>query len=268
MLNTTMPPKVESSDRAKNPQRKKIGATIDVSPWVKPVSTMTLSEQVANQIIDVITGGQWEPGQKLPSEAELCEAFSVGRSTLREALKSLSFSGFVRVKAGDGSYVADSPPGLFGRVDTSRFDTQRDLSYIIETRFALETRIAPLCAERATPEDLERIESLLAKMQQCLEAGGEGFLECDIEFHLAIAAGTKNPFFLGIMQVLRDPVLHLMHVLKRSGLDRAQAEHVELVAALRARDARRAQRAMQDHLRTYWRRAIVLLRDRENGHLA
>lgn len=265
MLNTTMALKVDIDDQVKSPLRKKSGAMTDLSPLVKPLSTMTLSEQVANQMIDMITGGQWAPSQKLPSEAELCEAFSVGRSTLREALKSLSFAGFVRVKAGDGSYVADSPPGLFGRVDTSKFDTQRDLSYIIETRFTLETRIAPLCAERATADDLARIESLLAKMQQCLDAGGEGFLECDIEFHLAIAAGTKNPFFLGIMQVLRDPVLHLMHVLKRSGLERAQAEHVELVEALRAGDAKRAQRAMRDHLHTYWRRAIVLLRDREAG---
>ena len=226
---------------------------------VKPVSNVTLSEQVASQIIDMISANQWKPGQKLPSEAELREAFSVGRSTLREALKSLAFAGFVRMKAGEGSYVADQPPNLFSRIRTNTFNPHRDVSYIIETRFALETRIAPLCAERATEEDLQRIEALLAEMQHCLDNGGQGFLECDIEFHLAIAAGSKNPFLSEIMQVLREPVLSLMYALKRSGVDRAQAEHVKIVEALRQRDPKKARQAMQHHLRTYWRRAIIFL---------
>jgi DNA-binding FadR family transcriptional regulator len=230
-----------------------------VSSAVKPVANITLSEQVATQIIDKISAQEWKPGEKLPSEAELCEAFSVGRSTLREALKSLAFSGFVRSKAGEGSFVADQPPGLFGRVYTSNFDPKRDISYIIEARFSLETTIAPLCAERANHNDIARIESLLEKMQECLDRGGEGFLEHDIEFHLAIAAGAKNPFLFGIMQVLREPVLHLMHALKGSGMERAQSEHVALVRALKSHDPKKAQRAMQHHLRTYWRRALVFL---------
>ena len=56
---------------------------------VRPVSGVTLGEQVANQIMDMITTSRWKPGEKIPSEAELCEAFRVSRTTLREALKSL-----------------------------------------------------------------------------------------------------------------------------------------------------------------------------------
>lgn len=225
---------------------------------VRPVSSVTLSEQVANQIVDMITAGQWQPRQKLPSEADLCEAFSVGRSTLREALKSLAFAGFVRMKAGEGSYVSDRPPGLFGRIQTSKLNA-RDLSYIIETRFALETRIAPLCAERATDEDLRRIELLVAAMQDSLENAGEGFLEHDIDFHLAIAAGSKNPFLKEIMQVLRDPVVHLMHALKGPGFEKSQAEHVRILNALKQRNPEKSRQAMQAHLNTYWRRATVFL---------
>ncbi len=226
---------------------------------VRPVSSVTLSEQVANQIVDMITAGQWQPRQKLPSEADLCEAFSVGRSTLREALKSLAFAGFVRMKAGEGSYVSDKPPGLFGRIRTSKLKA-RDLSYIIETRFALETRIAPLCAERATDEDLRRIESLVAAMQRSLKNGGEGFLEHDIEFHLAIASGSKNPFLQEIMQVLRDPVLHLMHALQGPGFEKSQSEHLKILQALKQRNPEKSRQAMQAHLNTYWRKATVFLR--------
>jgi len=228
------------------------------------VSSVTLSEQVANQIVDMITAGQWQPRQKLPSEADLCEAFSVGRSTLREALKSLAFAGFVRMKAGEGSYVSDQPPGFFGRIRTSKWKA-RDLSYIIETRFALETRIAPLCAERATNEDLRRIETLVAAMQSSLKNGGEGFLEHDIDFHLAIAAGSKNPFLQEIMQVLRDPVLHLMHALKGPGFEKSQAEHLKILQALKQRNPEKSRKAMQAHLNTYWRKAKVFLHSDRNA---
>jgi len=66
-------------------------------------------------------------------------------------------------------------------------------------------------------------------MQRCLENGGEGFLENDIEFHLAIAAGSKNPFLKEIMQVLREPVVHLMYALKGAGIERSQAEHLKIL---------------------------------------
>src|SRR6266702_2705705 len=74
-----------------------------------PVPRATLSEQVAKRLSERISAGDWRPGEKLPSEAELCRAFNVGRSSLREALSSLAFIGLIRVRAGGGSYVADQP---------------------------------------------------------------------------------------------------------------------------------------------------------------
>ena len=70
---------------------------------LKPVSRTTLSEQVALQLAAEVAAKRWQPGDKLPSEAELCRAFNVGRSTLREALKSLAFVGIIRMRAGGGS---------------------------------------------------------------------------------------------------------------------------------------------------------------------
>jgi len=78
-----------------------------------PLPRATLSEQVAKQLAARITAGDWQPGEKLPSEAELCKAFHVGRSSLREALTSLAFIGLIRVRAGGGSYVAEQPSAYF-----------------------------------------------------------------------------------------------------------------------------------------------------------
>ena len=80
---------------------------IRAAAGLKPVSRTTLSEQVAKQLASEIESGRWKPGEKLPSEADLCRVFNVGRSSLREALKSLSFIGLISIRAGGGSYVAD-----------------------------------------------------------------------------------------------------------------------------------------------------------------
>ena len=73
-----------------------------------PVPRATLSEQVAKLLAARITAGDWKPGAKLPSEAELCKAFKVGRSSLREALTSLAFIGLIRVRAGGGSMLPNA----------------------------------------------------------------------------------------------------------------------------------------------------------------
>ena len=72
---------------------------------LKPVSRVTLGEQVAAQLSDQIAEGKWKPGEKLPSESELCFALNIGRSTLREALKSLAFVGMVQVANFNGRLV-------------------------------------------------------------------------------------------------------------------------------------------------------------------
>ena len=65
---------------------------------LKPIKRVTIGEQVALQLAGMISDGRWVAGQKLPSESALCQALSIGRSTLREALKSLAFIGMVRMR--------------------------------------------------------------------------------------------------------------------------------------------------------------------------
>ena len=115
----------------------------DLAP-LKPVSRTTLSEQVALQLASELESKRWKPGEKLPSEAELCKVFNVGRSTLREALKSLSFIGLIRMRAGGGSYVAeqrsrymDGP--LLGK---GVLNTKKDVNDLSEARLLLETEVA------------------------------------------------------------------------------------------------------------------------------
>ena len=226
---------------------------------VRPVSSVTLSEQVANQIMDMITSKQWKPGEKLPSEAQLCEAFRVSRTTLREALKSLAFVGYVRMRAGEGTYVREDRPSTLDHGRRNRLSHERNIWYIIETRFAVESRTAMLCAQRASAEDLRNLRRLADELQLRHDTGGAGVMELDVEFHLAIAAACGNPFLREFMNLIHEPVLHLMYALKRKGFEESQSEHLRILEALNERNAGKARRAMQAHLRHYWRSAKVFL---------
>jgi len=119
-------------------------------PTLKAVSRVTLGEQVAAQLADQITEGRWRPGDKLPSESELCATLHIGRSTLREALKSLAFIGLVQMRPGEGTYVLDGTQLLVDRIRTrGLLKSEKDLQDVGEARMILETELAALAAERA-----------------------------------------------------------------------------------------------------------------------
>src|SRR6185369_18064908 len=102
---------------------------------LKPVSRVTLGEQVAAQLAEQITQGRWRSGERLPSESELCAALNIGRSTLREALKSLAFVGLVQMRPGEGTYVTDGAQLLADRISARGFlRTEKDLEEISEAR--------------------------------------------------------------------------------------------------------------------------------------
>src|SRR5690242_3059629 len=116
---------------------------------LKPVIKTTLGEQVALQLADMISDGKWTAGQKLPSESELCGALHIGRSTLREALKSLAFVGMVRMRPGEGTYVAERNNLFLDRIlGCGTLKTEQDIAEVWEARMVLETELAAFAAER------------------------------------------------------------------------------------------------------------------------
>jgi GntR family transcriptional regulator, transcriptional repressor for pyruvate dehydrogenase complex len=228
---------------------------------LKPVSRVTLVEQVATQLAEKISQGLWSQGQRLPSEAELCRAFGIGRSTLREALKSLAFIGMVRMKPGEGTYVADGYPGLMGKIlGRGLLKAGNDFADMWETRTTLETKLAALAAERADDQDLERLEWLLKEMQAGLEGDGPTYTERDLQFHFAIAEASKNRMLKELLVAIRG----MMHewIAKSHELpgkkENSLPEHRRILDAIRQRDPEKAHKAMETHLLTF-RRVLSLL---------
>lgn len=221
---------------------------------LKPVSRVTLGEQVAAQLSDQITGGRWKPGEKLPSESELCAALHIGRSTLREALKSLAFVGMVQMRPGEGTYVIDGSNLLIDRVITRGFlKTEKELQDVGEARRLIESEIAALAALRAEPEDLESLESLLDEMKLSLAEGdGRKFVHLDVEFHLTIAKSARNQMLYELMTPIRGVLTDWISKSQElPGIkESAHRQHGKIFAAIRRREPEKARHAMRAHLQT------------------
>ncbi len=219
---------------------------------LKPVSRTTLSEQVALQIIGMISAGKWKPGDKLPTEAELCKVLHVGRSTLREALKSLSFVGLVRMRAGEGTYVAQGYRSFLEGIFTpSVTELEKTVLALYEARLVLEGELAAFCAERATDEDLQNLEELVTEMQAHAQISAERFLELDLSFHSAIAAASKNQVLAHVYQIIRGHVAEFVrktHEMPNSR-ERAYASHAEILNTIKDRNQEKARRLMREHVR-------------------
>ena len=247
-----------------------IGKRDTLSP-LKPVLRVTMSEQVATQIAAMVSAGYWKPGEKLPPESELCETFHIGRSTLREALKSLAFIGMVRMRAGEGTYVAGGASKFLEHVFAQGLLTnERDVTDLCETRILLETELAALCAERASNHQIESIAAIVREMGSSIDAGGANFLNLDLEFHLCIAEHSQNKVLQQIFRTIRGL---LQEVIKKSqqvqgNVGLAYEQHRKILEALQERDPRKARAAMRDHLRTFERgyRIVVGTSGTEGDH--
>jgi GntR family transcriptional repressor for pyruvate dehydrogenase complex len=186
----------------------------------------------------------------LPPERELAKQFNVGRTTVREALKLLTLSGLLEAKRGDGTYVRRKFTSFLSQqIEWPILLSVHEVDMIVEVREALEVKTARLAAERATPEEIEKIEVF----QQLLEIEGrdiERETDLDLEFHHAIADASHNELLSRLMFSLHN-ILRQYIALSNQMTDRLEttvAEHQTIYDAIAARDPDAAERAMTEHL--------------------
>ena len=221
---------------------------------IKPVSRASLSDEIIQQIIDLISRGVLKPGERLPSERDLCKQFGVGRTSLREALRSLSVMGMLDVRLGEGTFVSqDSDRYLEKTLQWGLLLDPKVIEDLVETRMFLESQTAYLAAQRATTENLEEIGESLRGMETHLDVPDK-FLEYDLQFHLAVARATQNSILSYLLNTTR---VHLQEWVKKSlALPRerqatpeaALREHRNIFQALRKHKPDEARAAMTEHI--------------------
>ncbi|MCS3843147.1 FadR/GntR family transcriptional regulator [Microbacterium sp. AK031] len=151
----------------------------------------------------LIADGDLRPGDRLPSEGELCERLGVSRGPLREAIRTLAALGVIDTRHGSGSYVselhaADLIKGLGLTVGLLPLDSIIEL---YELRRALEAHAASLAAARVDVETIERLDALLDRLEAVTD--DDELSELDHEFHSAIADIAGNDALAMLLDVLR-----------------------------------------------------------------
>ena len=201
---------------------------------------------------------------------ELCRALGVGRSTLREAVACLIFIGMLKVRAGEGTFVTEGPTRMFDQiVGHGIFSTGKDISDLVHTRLVLETETASLCAKYASAKDLLILESLLERMAESAESGSDDFLNLDVDFHMAIAAGSGNQILSHLLSTIRgllgQYISQSCHKCPTPARVAYYQQHAAILDALRKRNSRKARLEMQKHLETGFSEALSLMQATQNG---
>ncbi|WP_218107748.1 FadR/GntR family transcriptional regulator [Streptomyces sp. MnatMP-M27] len=122
--------------------------------------------ELTRRLLDYLLSGELTPGQRIPSERQLAEALSTGRSTVREAIKSLSLLGLLEQRVGDGTYLSRSTSALLRQViEWGILLGEKRLEDLLEARHHLEVQLAGWAAERRSNEQLERLRALAGQMR-------------------------------------------------------------------------------------------------------
>ena len=214
---------------------------------IRPVARFRLSDSVAAQVEQLITGGTYKPGDRLPSERILADEFGVGRSSMREALRALEARGFVSIVHGVGVHVAD-PVELNGGAGLLLLG-ECTVPELFEVRRALECPAAARAARRVTPVEADELRSIVASMDDD-SLSDEEYIERDANLHRAIVSATHNTLLIRIYETTRHLFIEYSARVIRFPDRRAtaHADHIAISKAIVGRRPQAAQRAMSKHL--------------------
>jgi GntR family transcriptional regulator, transcriptional repressor for pyruvate dehydrogenase complex len=215
-----------------------------------PIGKTSLSEEIAAQIMRLISTGDLMPGQKLPSERDLRVRFGVGRSSLREALRCLTIVGVLETRVGEGTFLALNRDKFIGKVLEWRVATERkDVENLMKVRLALETETVSNAALHTTEEQIQELEAALVKMTQSIGDTTQ-FVADDVAFHLYIAKASSNDLIFDLLSLIRGQLQRTLQLLGGgpSAPQLAIDEHRNILAAIRQRDAEMAATLMRSHI--------------------
>ena len=216
----------------------------------KPIDKTSLSEEISRQIMRLVSSGDLKPGQKLPSERELCTRFGVGRSSLREALRCLTIVGVLETRVGEGTFLALNGDKFIGTVLGWRVATERkNVENLMTVRLALECETAANAAVHSTKESIDVLEEILQRMNAAL-TDRASFTTADAAFHLAIAKASDNELIFDLLTLIRSQLERGLWKVGAwpGGPETACREHRRILDAVRNRDPDSAKAAMRDHI--------------------
>lgn len=228
---------------------ERAAATRGFAPLERPVR---LSDEITRRIAEQIASRALAPGDRLPTEAELCQAFGVSRAVVREAVARLRTDGLVETQQGVGAFVARSPELTVFRLEPDRAGPA-ELRQIFELRTDVEAGAATLAARRRSDEQLRVMRAALAGMAKAVAEGRSGTAD-DVAFHAAIAEATGNPIYRDFLRFLAHRLEKAVDAARSNSAahdgwsERVQVEHEAIYEAIADRDPEAAGLSARAHI--------------------
>src|SRR5689334_7060266 len=211
-------------------------------------------DSIASDLQEQISRGKLRAGERLPSERNLCAVFNVGRTTIREALKSMVVRGII-VRQGRGAVVADAEVISIANADLAGLAAQTPIRQLFEVRKLMEVRVAGSAALRATTEDMDALKRAIgAETARDTTAGNPNRM-----FHDALAQAAHNPALTQIYESGRSIFFRLpfywklfddveVKTVRAARHEMARRWHEQILKAIEQHDAAEAEGAMFQHL--------------------
>ncbi len=217
----------------------------------------TISSQVVDYLLDLMKSEQVKPGEKLPTEKVLTERLGVSRTCVREAFKALESLDLITIRPKIGAVVKEpSPSAMFRAEHLSPAAHRQQTDLLIEFRKILEVGLASLASDKADAEDLSAMQTAIDEHQRAIALNQPAY-QADIDFHLAIAAASKNPFAIMVFRSILEPLTHQRMRTNQipNAAEAGLRDHRKILSAIKERSANRARDAMLEHMDTaehYW----------------
>jgi GntR family transcriptional repressor for pyruvate dehydrogenase complex len=202
-----------------------------------------------------------EPGAKLPTERELCEMLGVGRSTIREAVRSLSFIGALYTRQGSGTYVKTPDEGsvekLLGLALVLRRSTVEE---IVAVRRILEAESARLAAVNHNSSDRQDLAAVMEEMGRTFSEPQKAS-RCDLQYHVLLARASHNGVLAYLINGMRSLLEIWMNkaVNSQNVIEEIVLEHNRVLSAVFDRDPDLAAATMSGHLKKAAERLFAVL---------
>lgn len=217
--------------------------------------SLSLVQEVVNDMSAKIHNGLYQPGQRFPTEPEIMAEQGVSRTVVREAMSRLQATGLVETRHGVGTFVLPAAVAAAPTMDFKTAVTIRDVLAMLELRISVETEAAGLAALRRTDQHLELMQRAIDDFEEGVNRG-ESSVDADFRFHLQIALATGNTYFedfyrrLGVVTIPRSRLDTSKFTPEpaQTYLLRTNREHQYILDAIARRDIQTASAGMRMHL--------------------
>ena len=228
-----------------------------------PLPQGSVVEQIIKRLTDALSSRELQPGQKIPTEMELCESLKVGRNSVREAIKILVAMGVLEIRRSDGTFVCEGfsgrmlDPLVYGLI-LEGGGTEK----LIELRRIFDKGILQTALEKAAADDIATIHNEYKSFREIVESTVDenAILEADIVFHSALENILDNPLVNKISMVINrltypSRILATREFVRKGEKQKLIRLHKNLITIIEKRDSSMISAMLEKHYR-YWQHVV------------